>query len=95
MDGFCVAPERFLRAKCALAVRVRTNSWRDIELSKMLSHMGMQVESAVKLQKAIVQRRIDVAQAQEAMPGDYNYAIELDQSTKNAKFREVEQTKML
>lgn len=55
----------------------------------------MQVESAVKLQKAIVQRRIDVAQAQEAMPGDYNYAIKLDQSTKNAKFREVEQTKML
>lgn len=61
----------------------------------MLSHMRMQIESAVKLQKAIVQRRIDVAQAHEAMPGDYNYAIELDQSTKNAKFREVEQIKML
>jgi hypothetical protein len=29
------------------------------------------------------------------MPGDYNYAIELDQSIKNAKFREVEQIKML
>jgi hypothetical protein len=61
----------------------------------MLSHMHMQVESAVKLQKAIAQRRIDVAQAQEAMPGDYNYAIELYQSTKNAKFWEVEQIKML
>ena len=57
--------------------------------------MRMQVESAVKLQKAIVQRRIDVAQAQEAMPSDYNYAIELDQSTEDAKFREVKQIKML
>lgn len=61
----------------------------------MLSHMRMQVECAVELQKAIVQRRTDVAQAQEAMPRDYNYTIELDQSTEDAKFREVKQIKML